>query len=53
MSDQYNHGIDVTSEQEPDYQSHFDKPVIIPDYEVWSQQQETSIEEKEAYYEQR
>jgi hypothetical protein len=55
MSNEYQdkHLLDVTSSQEPDHQSHFDKPIVIPDYELWSEQTETRIEEKEAYYEQR
>ena len=54
MSDNYSHDIDVTDPGEPDYQAHFDKPIVIPDYEEWSQQLQPSIHELDEigeYYE--
>jgi hypothetical protein len=46
------HLLDVSSNQEPDYESHF-TDILDKDkfYQMWSEQQETSIEEKERYYE--
>ena len=44
--------IDVTDQQEPDYLARFDKPIVLPCYEKWSKEHETTIEElnQEAEY---
>lgn len=52
MSDQYSQ-IDVSDPREPDYMTHFDKPIVIPCYERWSKGTEPTIEqldEEAAYY---
>ena len=47
MSDKYSHDIDVSSQNEPDYMARFEKPIVLPDYELWLDTQEPTIEDME------
>ena len=49
MSNEYRdkHLLDVSGGEvlPPDYQQHLDQPMVIPDYEEWAKQLESSIHE--------